>query len=125
MIVAHEMDAHLKQTTGPAIEKPADIISLLTSLEMGDILFIDEIHRLRPQIEEILYGAMEDFAIDIMIGSGTGATTVRMDIPPFTLIGATTKLSKLSHPLRDRFGHIVKLDYYEIGELAEIVKRSF
>lgn len=102
-IIAHEMAAPIKHTSGPAIEKQADIISLLTSLIEGEILFIDEIHRLKPQIEEILYSAMEDFQIDIMIGSGTGSTSVKMDIPKFTLIGATTKLSSLSSPLRDRF----------------------
>ncbi len=124
-IIASEMQSHLKQTSGPAIEKQADIVSLLTSLQEGDILFIDEIHRLRPQIEEILYSAMEDFAIDIMIGTGTGATSIRMDIPKFTLIGATTKLAKISGPLRDRFGNVLKLDFYEIADLAEIVRRSF
>ncbi len=103
MIVAQEMGVHLKSTSGPAIEKPSDIVSLLTSLEMGDILFIDEIHRLRPIIEELLYSAMEDNTLDIMIGSGTGATSIKMDIVPFTLVGATTRLSALSSPLRDRF----------------------
>lgn len=124
-IIASEMQSHLKQTSGPAIEKQSDIVSLLTSLQEGDILFIDEIHRLRPQIEEILYSAMEDFAIDIMIGTGTGATSIRMDIPKFTLVGATTKLAKISGPLRDRFGNVLKLDFYDIADLAEIVRRSF
>lgn len=124
-IIAHEMNAPIKSTSGPAIEKQADIISLLTSLNEGEILFIDEIHRLRPPIEEILYSAMEDFQIDIMIGSGTGATSVKMDIPRFTLVGATTKLSSLSHPLRDRFGNIMKLDFYAASEIAEIIARSF
>lgn len=124
-IIAHEMSAPIKSTSGPAIEKQSDIISLLTSLTEGEILFIDEIHRLRPQIEEILYSAMEDFQIDIMIGTGTGATSVKMDIPKFTLIGATTKLSSLSHPLRDRFGNIMKLDFYENSDLEKIIKRSF
>lgn len=124
-IIAHEMNAPIKSTSGPAIEKQADIISLLTSLTEGEVLFIDEIHRLRPQIEEILYSAMEDFQIDIMIGSGTGATSVKMDIPRFTLIGATTKLSSLSHPLRDRFGNIMKLDFYTHQDLESIVARSF
>lgn len=119
------MQSHLKQTSGPAIEKQSDIVSLLTSLQEGDILFIDEIHRLKPQIEEILYSAMEDFSIDIMIGTGTGATSIRMDIPKFTLVGATTKLAKISGPLRDRFGNVLKLDFYEIPHLAEIVRRSF
>ncbi|MBP9812026.1 Holliday junction branch migration DNA helicase RuvB [Candidatus Gracilibacteria bacterium] len=124
-VIAHEMGSPIKHTSGPAIEKQADIISLLTSLIEGEILFIDEIHRLRPQIEEILYSAMEDFQIDIMIGSGTGSTSVKMDIPKFTLIGATTKLSSLSNPLRDRFGNVMKLDFYNVGELAKIVRRSF
>lgn len=124
-IIAHEMGAAIKHTSGPAIEKQADIISLLTSLTEGEILFIDEIHRLRPQIEEILYSAMEDYRVDIMIGSGTGATSVRMDIPRFTLIGATTKLSSLSSPLRDRFGNVLKLDLYEVSDIAKIVARSF
>lgn len=124
-IIAHEMGSAIKSTSGPAIEKQSDIISILTSLTEWEILFIDEIHRLRPQIEEILYGAMEDFQIDIMIGSGTGATSVKMDIPPFTLIGATTRLSNLSNPLRDRFGNVMKLDFYETVDLAKIIKRSF
>ncbi len=119
------MGAAIKHTSGPAIEKQADIISLLTSLIEGEILFIDEIHRLKPQIEEILYSAMEDFQIDIMIGSGTGATSVKMDIPKFTLIGATTKLSNLTNPLRDRFGNVLKLDFYEVSDLEKIVARSF
>ena len=124
-IIAHEMGSAIKSTSGPAIEKQSDIISLLTSLTEGEILFIDEIHRLRPQIEEILYSAMEDYQIDIMIGSGTGATSVKMDIPRFTLIGATTRLSSLSNPLRDRFGNVMKLDFYEPRELAMIIGRSF
>ena len=124
-IIAHEMGSAIKHTSGPAVEKQADIISLLTSLTEGEILFIDEIHRLKPQIEEILYSAMEDFQIDIMIGNGTGATSVKMDIPRFTLIGATTKLSNLSSPLRDRFGNVLKLDFYNTSDLAKIVKRSF
>jgi len=124
-IIAHEMGAPIKSTSGPAIEKQADIISILTSLMEGEILFIDEIHRLRPQIEEILYSAMEDYQIDIMIGSGTGATSIKMDIPRFTLIGATTKLSSLSAPLRDRFGNVMKLDFYDEKDLSCIIKRSF
>lgn len=124
-IIAHEMGTAIKSTSGPAIEKQSDIISILTSLTEWEILFIDEIHRLRPQIEEILYSAMEDYQIDIMIGSGTGATSVKMDIPPFTLIGATTRLSSLSNPLRDRFGNVMKLDFYETQDLAKIIKRSF
>lgn len=124
-IIAHEMSAPIKSTSGPAIEKQSDIISLLTSLTEWEILFIDEIHRLRPQIEEILYSAMEDYQIDIMIGSWTGATSVKMDIPHFTLIGATTKLSSLSHPLRDRFGNVMKLDFYDESDIEKIIARSF
>ena len=124
-VISHEMGCAIKHTSGPAIEKQADIVSLLTSLTEGEILFIDEIHRLRPQIEEILYSAMEDFQIDIMIGSGTGSTSVKMDISKFTLIGATTKLSSLSSPLRDRFGNILKLDFYDTADLSKIVARSF
>lgn len=124
-IIATEMWAQIKSTSWPAIEKQADIVSILTSLSEWEILFIDEIHRLKPQIEEILYSAMEDFQIDIMIGAGTGATSVKMDIPKFTLIGATTKLSSLSHPLRDRFGNIMKLDFYNEEELSKIIFRSF
>jgi Holliday junction DNA helicase RuvB len=103
MLVAAETGGSLRHTSGPAIDKPADMLSVLTSLQPGDILFIDEIHRLKPVIEEILYSAMEDYQIDIMVGSGPGATSVKMDLPKFTLIGATTRLSSLSHPLRDRF----------------------
>jgi len=125
LIVSSEMWVNLKHTSGPAIEKQADIISILTWIQEWDILFIDEIHRLKPQIEEILYWAMEDFSIDIMIGSGNWATSIKMDIPKFTLIGATTKLSMLSSPLRDRFGNILKLDFYNEKELANIILRSF
>lgn len=125
IIIAHEMGAPIKSTSGPAIEKQADIISILTSLTEWEILFIDEIHRLKPQIEEILYSAMEDYQIDIMIGSGTGATSVKMDIPRFTLIGATTKLSSLSAPLRDRFGNVMKLDFYDETDIGRIIARSF
>lgn len=103
MLVAAETGGSLRHTSGPAIDKPADMLSVLTSLQPGDILFIDEIHRLKPVIEEILYSAMEDYQIDIMVGSGPGATSVKIDLPKFTLIGATTRLSSLSHPLRDRF----------------------
>lgn len=125
LIVSSEMNVNLKHTSWPAIEKQANIVSILTWIQDGDILFIDEIHRLKPQIEEILYWAMEDYSIDIMIGTGTGATSIKMDIPKFTLIGATTKLSMLSSPLRDRFGNILKLDYYNEEELWRIVERSF
>lgn len=124
MLVAAETGGSLRHTSGPAIDKPADMLSVLTSLQPGDILFIDEIHRLKPVIEEILYSAMEDYQIDIMVGSGPGATSVKMDLPKFTLIGATTRLSSLSHPLRDRFWHVWKMDLYENADLAKIVERS-
>jgi holliday junction DNA helicase RuvB len=124
-IVAHEMAAHLRQTSGPACQKPSDLVSILTGLKEGDILFIDEIHRLPPALEEICYSAMEDRTIDIMIGSGTGAASVTMNVAPFTLIGATTRLSSLSSPLRDRFGNILKLDLYDESHLAHIAARSF
>ncbi len=124
-LIANEMGSAIKSTSGPAIEKQSDLVSILTSMLEGEILFIDEIHRLKPQIEEILYSAMEDFQIDIMVGSGTGATSIKMDIPKFTLIGATTRLSSLSHPLRDRFGNVLKLDFYTQDELAHIIERSF
>lgn len=125
LIIANEMWVWMKHTSGPAIEKQSDIISILTSIVEWDILFIDEIHRLKPQIEEILYGAMEDYAIDIMIWSWTWATSIKMDLPKFTLIWATTKLSMLSSPLRDRFWNIMKLDFYNEDELSSIIKRSF
>lgn len=124
MLVAAETGASLRHTSGPAIDKPADMLSVLTSLQAGDVLFIDEIHRLKPVIEEILYSAMEDYQVDIMVGTGPGATSVKMDLPRFTLVGATTRLSSLSHPLRDRFGHVWKMDLYEDADLAKIVERS-
>jgi len=124
MLIAAETGGNLRHTSGPAIDKPADMLSVLTSLQPGDILFIDEIHRLKPVIEEILYSAMEDYQIDIMVGSGPWATSVKMDLPKFSLIGATTRLSSLSHPLRDRFGNIWKMDLYEDKDLAKIVQRS-
>ncbi len=123
-ILAAEMSSNLKATAAPALEKQSDLVSLLTGLAEGDILFIDEIHRLKPAMEEILYGAMEDYVLDIMVGTGTGATSVRMDLPKFTLIGATTRLSALAGPLRDRFGNVLKLDYYPVDELVKIVDRS-
>ena len=124
MLVAAETGASLRHTSGPAIDKPADMLSVLTSLQAGDVLFIDEIHRLKPVIEEILYSAMEDYQVDIMVGTGPGATSVKMDLPKFTLIGATTRLSSLSHPLRDRFGNVWKMDLYEDADLAKIVERT-
>jgi len=120
-ILAHEMESNLRTTSGPAIEKQSDLVSILSNLEEGDILFIDEIHRLRPQVEEILYTAMEDFQIDIMVGSGTGAQSVKLPVKPFTLVGATTRLSALSSPLRDRFWNVLKLDFYEVGDISIIL----
>lgn len=124
MILAAEMGSDLKVTSGPALEKPGDLASILSNLQAGDFLFIDEIHRLRMPVEEILYTAMEDFAIDIVIGKGPSARTMRLNVPQFTLIGATTQISKLSNPLRDRFGHIEKLRYYETDEIAQILTQS-
>ncbi len=124
MILAAEMGSNLRVTSGPALEKPGDLASILSNLQAGDFLFIDEIHRLRMPVEEILYTAMEDFAIDIVIGKGPSARTMRLNVPQFTLIGATTQISKLSNPLRDRFGHIEKLRYYETDEIAQILTQS-
>jgi Holliday junction DNA helicase RuvB len=123
-IIANEMAGHLKVTTGPAIEKSGDLAAILTNLEPGDILFIDEIHRLNRVVEEVLYAAMEDFVLDIVIGKGPSAKTLRLDLPRFTLIGATTKISKLSSPLRDRFGNIYHLEFYNDDEIDEIIRRS-
>lgn len=123
-ILAHEMESNLRTTSGPAIEKQSDLVSILSNLEDGDILFIDEIHRLRPQVEEILYTAMEDFQIDIMVGSGTGAQSVKLPVKPFTLVGATTRLSALSSPLRDRFGNVLKLDFYESADISTILANN-
>lgn len=123
-IIANEMNSNLKITSGPAIEKQADLVSILSNIESGDILFIDEIHRLKPQIEEILYTAMEDFAIDIIVWKWTWAQSVRMPVNNFTLIGATTKLSSLSSPLRDRFWNVMKLDFYNNEELASIIYKN-
>lgn len=123
-IVANEMGVQIRITSGPAIEKPGDLAALLTSLNDGDILFIDEIHRLSRSIEEVLYPAMEDFALDIIIGKGPSARSIRLDLKKFTLIGATTRAGQLSAPLRDRFGVILRLELYSPNELAKIVKRS-
>jgi Holliday junction DNA helicase RuvB len=123
-IIAREMGVNIKITSGPAIEKQGDLASILTNLQENDILFIDEIHRLKTQIEEILYSAMEDYALDIIIGKGPAARSMRLDLPKFTLIGATTKVGLLSSPLRDRFGHIYKLDFYTEKEIEAIIKRS-
>ena len=123
-IIANEMNANIRITSGPAIEKPGDLAALLTNLAPGDVLFIDEIHRLNKSVEEILYPALEDFALDIIIGKGPSARSIRLDLPKFTLIGATTKAGSLSSPLRDRFGIIHRLDLYSSEDLETIVKRS-
>ncbi len=123
-IIAHEMGVNIKTTSGPAIERPGDMAAVLNSLNEGDILFIDEIHRLNRMIEEILYPAMEDFVIDIMIGKGPGARSVRLDLPRFTLIGATTRIGLLTAPLRDRFGVVQRLEPYNVENLKIIIKRS-
>ena len=123
-ILAHEMHTQLRTTSGPAIEKPGDLASLLTNLEAGDILFIDEIHRMRPAIEEVLYSAMEDFALDLVIGKGPTARSMRLDLKPFTLVGATTKAGGVSAPLRDRFVHAFKLSFYTPVEMELIVERT-
>ena len=123
-IIAKEMGVRMKVTSGPAIERPGEIAAILNGLSQGDILFIDEIHRLNRQVEEVLYPAMEDFAIDIMIGKGATARSIRLDLPQFTLIGATTRAGMLSAPLRDRFGVIQKLEFYTPEELSEIILRS-
>lgn len=123
-ILASEMGANLKITSGPALEKPGDVAAILSNLKENDFLFIDEIHRLRQPVEEILYTAMEDFAIDLVVGKGPSARTMRIDVPRFTLLGATTLASQLSNPLRDRFGHIEKLRFYEPNEIHQIIERS-
>ena len=123
-IIAQEMGVTLRQTSGPVIEKPGDLAAILTRLEPHDVLFIDEIHRLSPIVEEVLYPAMEDFQIDIMIGDGPAAQSVKIDIPPFTLVGATTRAGLLTSPLRDRFGLVQRLEFYSVEELTEIVMRS-
>jgi holliday junction DNA helicase RuvB len=123
-IIAQEMQSNIRVTSGPTIEKPGDLASLLTNLEAGDVLFIDEIHRLRPVVEEVLYGAMEDYALDIMIGKGPTARSVRLTLKPFTLVGATTKIGAISAPLRDRFLHHFKLQFYSRDEMQRIIRRS-
>jgi len=124
LIIAHEMNANIKVTAAPMIEKSGDLAAILTNLEEGDILFIDEIHRLSPAVEEILYSSMEDYRIDIIIGSGPAAQTVKIDLPRFTLIGATTRAGMLSNPLRDRFGMSFRMNFYSHQELAEIIKQA-
>ena len=123
-IIANEMGANIKITSGPAIEKPGDLASLLTNLSENDVLFIDEIHRLSKNVEEILYPALEDYTIDIMIGKGPSARSIRLDLPKFTLIGATTKAGSLTTPLRDRFGIVNRLELYSVENLTKIVKRT-
>lgn len=123
-IIAAEMGVSIKSTSGPVIEKPGDLAAVLTNLEPGDVLFIDEIHRLSPVVEEILYPAMEDYQLDIMIGQGPSARTIKLDIPRFTLVGATTRAGLLSSPLRDRFGVLIRLEFYTHAELATIITRS-
>ncbi|MGX7596049.1 Holliday junction branch migration DNA helicase RuvB [Planococcus plakortidis] len=123
-VIANEMEVGVKMTSGPAIERPGDLAAIVSSLEPGDVLFIDEIHRLNRSIEEVLYPAMEDFCLDIVVGKGPTARSVRLDLPPFTLIGATTRAGALSAPLRDRFGVLSRLEYYDTEALTDIVERS-
>lgn len=123
-IIANEMDVNLKITSGPAIEKPGEMASILNNLQDGDLLFVDEIHRLNRQVEEVLYPAMEDYMIDIVIGKGASARSIRLDLPKFTLVGATTRAGMLTAPLRDRFGVVYRLEFYTVEELTEIVRRS-
>ncbi len=123
-IIANELGVNLKQTSGPVLERPGDVAALLTNLQSSDVLFIDEIHRLSPVVEEVLYPAMEDYQIDIMIGEGPGARSIKLDLPPFTLIGATTRAGLLTSPLRDRFGIVQRLEFYLTHDLMQIVMRS-
>ncbi|MEN0105517.1 MAG: Holliday junction branch migration DNA helicase RuvB [Pseudomonas sp.] len=123
-IIAQEMGVSIKSTSGPVLERPGDLAAMLTNLEPGDVLFIDEIHRLSPIVEEVLYPAMEDFQLDIMIGEGPAARSIKLDLPPFTLVGATTRAGMLTNPLRDRFGIVQRLEFYSTTDLATIVQRS-
>lgn len=123
-IIAQEMGVSIKSTSGPVLERPGDLAALLTNLEEGDVLFVDEIHRLSPIVEEVLYPAMEDFQLDIMIGEGPAARSIKLDLPPFTLVGATTRAGMLTNPLRDRFGIVQRLEFYSTADLATIVARS-
>lgn len=123
-IIANEMDVSIKTTSGPVLEKAGDLAALLTNLEPHDVLFIDEIHRLSPVVEEVLYPAMEDYQLDIMIGEGPAARSIKLDLPPFTLVGATTRAGALTSPLRDRFGIVQRLEFYSVDELTSIVQRS-
>ena len=123
-IIAAEMNSNIKSTSGPVLEKAGDLAALLTNLEEGDVLFVDEIHRLNPAVEEILYPAMEDFQLDIMIGEGPAARSIKLDLPPFTLVGATTRAGSLTSPLRDRFGIVQRLEFYNVEDLSTILQRS-
>src|SRR5215213_2176843 len=123
-VIANEMGVPIKTTSGPAIERPGDLASVLTNLKANEILFIDEIHRLNRVVEEVLYPAMEDFALDVMIGKGPSARSLRLNLPPFTIIGATTRLAMLSSPLRDRFGVTFRLEYYSLEAMEQIIVRS-
>ena len=123
-IIANEIGVNLRQTSGPVLERPGDLAAILTNLEPRDVLFVDEIHRLSPVVEEVLYPAMEDFQLDIMIGEGPGARSIKLDLPPFTLVGATTRAGLLTSPLRDRFGIVQRLEFYDCDELARIVRRT-
>lgn len=123
-IIANEMDVDLKITSGPAIDKPGEMAAILNGLKDGDLLFVDEIHRLNRQVEEVLYPAMEDYAIDVVIGKGAGAKSIRLELPKFTLVGATTRAGMLTAPLRDRFGVVHRLEFYSVEELVKIIKRS-
>lgn len=123
-IIAHELGVNLRQTSGPVVDRPGDLAALLTNLEPGDVLFVDEIHRLSPVVEEVLYPAMEDCKIDILVGEGPAARSIKLDLPPFTLVGATTRAGLLTSPLRDRFGIVQRLEYYTAAELTAIVNRS-
>ncbi|KTB58412.1 ATP-dependent DNA helicase RuvB [Pseudomonas viridiflava ICMP 13104] len=123
-IIAQEMGVSIKSTSGPVLERPGDLAAILTNLEPNDVLFIDEIHRLSPIVEEVLYPAMEDFQLDIMIGEGPAARSIKLDLPPFTLVGATTRAGMLTNPLRDRFGIVQRLEFYNIADLSTIVSRS-
>src|SRR5271170_3671188 len=123
-IIANELQVNLRQTSGPVLERAGDLAALLTNLEPRDVLFVDEIHRLSPVVEEVLYPAMEDFQLDLMIGEGPGARSIKLDLPPFTLVGATTRAGLLTSPLRDRFGIVQRLEFYDIAEIERIVRRS-
>ena len=123
-ILAHEMGAQLRVTSGPALERAGDLAAILSNVEAGDVMFIDEIHRLPRAVEEILYTAMEDFQLDIVVGKGAGANSIRLDLPPFSLVGATTRVGRVSPPLRDRFGYLARIDFYRPEELDKIVRRS-